>query len=81
MWAGARAYAWQARLRTAERLIRLLAVFCILGWLVFWLKILNRIKPNPEAPQALAELEAAILDRKAPDPAGPFPFCRNTLTV
>ena len=32
----------QARLRIAERLVRLLAVFCILSWRVFWLTMLNR---------------------------------------
>ena len=31
----------QARLRTAERLVGLIAVFCILGWRVFWLTIVN----------------------------------------
>jgi len=31
-----------ARLRTAERLVRLVAVFCILSWRVFWMTMLNR---------------------------------------
>ena len=34
----------QAGLRTAERLVRLIAVLCMLGWRVFWLTMLNR--PN-----------------------------------
>ena len=33
----------QARLRTAERLVRLIALFCILSWRVFWLTMLNRV--------------------------------------
>jgi len=64
----------QARLRTAERLVRLLAVFCILSWRVFWLTMLNRIKPNLEASLVLTELETSILDRLIPDPtAHSFP--------
>ena len=64
----------QARLRTAERLVRLLAVFCILSWRVFWLTMVNRIKPNLEASLVLTELETSILDRLIPDPtAHSFP--------
>ena len=64
----------QARLRTAERLVRLLAVFCILSWRVFWLTMLNRIKPDLEASLVLTELETSILDRLIPDPtAHSFP--------
>ena len=64
----------QARLRTAERLVRLLAVFCILSWRVFWLTMLNRIKPDLEASLVLTELETSILDRLIPDPtAHPLP--------
>ena len=64
----------QARLRTAERLVRLLAVFCILSWRVFWLTMLNRTKPDLEAALVLTELETNILDRLIPDPtADPSP--------
>ena len=64
----------QARLRTAERLVRLLAVFCILSWRVFWLTMLNRIKSDLEASLVLTELETSILDRLIPDPtAHSFP--------
>ncbi len=58
----------QARLRTAERLVRLLAVFCILSWRVFWLTMLNRIKPDLQASLVLTNLETSILDRLIPDP-------------
>ena len=57
----------QARLRTAERLVRLLAVFCILSWRVFWLTMLNRAKPDLEAALVLTELETNILDQLIPD--------------
>ena len=69
----------QARLRTAERLVRLLAVFCILSWRVFWLTMLNRIKPDIEASLVLTELETSILDRLIPDPTG-HPFPAGTLS-
>ena len=36
----------QARLRTAERLVRLIAVFCILSGRVFWLTMFNRTAPD-----------------------------------
>lgn len=58
----------QARLRTAERPVRLLAVFCILSWRVFWLTMLNRVKPDLQASLVLTELETSILDRLIPDP-------------
>ena len=69
----------QARLRTAERLVRLLAVFCILSWRVFWLTMLNRIKPDLEASLVLTELETSILDHLIPDPTD-HPFPAGTLS-
>ena len=38
-----------ARLRTAERLVKLIAVFCVLSWRVFWMTMLNRSAPSAEA--------------------------------
>ena len=64
----------QARLRTAERLVRLLAVFCILSWRVFWLTMLNRVEPDLEPALVLTELETNILDHLIPNPtADPSP--------
>ena len=40
----------ESRLRTAERLARLLAVFCILSWRVFWLTMMNRSLPAASPP-------------------------------
>ena len=37
-----------ARLRTAPRLVNLLAVFRILSWRVFWLTMTNRIAPDAD---------------------------------
>jgi hypothetical protein len=36
----------ESRLRTAERLANLIAVFCILSWRVFWMTMLNRSTPS-----------------------------------
>ena len=58
----------EARLRTAERLVRLLAVFCILSWRVFWSTMLNRVKPDLQASLVLTELETSTLDRLITDP-------------
>ena len=40
MKSGCRAEA--AKLRTAERLVTLIAMFCIMGWGIFWMTMLNR---------------------------------------
>ena len=70
----------QARLRTAERLVRLLAVFCILSWRMFSLTMLNRVKPDLEPTLMLTELETGILDRLIPDPtANPSPASTPSL--
>ena len=57
----------EARLRTAERLVRLIAVFCILGWRVFWMTMVRRVAPNGAATLALTRTEMALLDRLVPD--------------
>lgn len=31
-----------ARLSTAERLVKLIAVYCILSWRIFWMTMINR---------------------------------------
>jgi hypothetical protein len=56
-----------ARLRTAERLVKLIAVFCILSWRVFWMTMINRSAPNTPPALALPDLETALLDQLVPD--------------
>lgn len=58
----------EVRLRTAERLVRLLAVFCIVAWRVFWMTMLNRVAPQAPPALALTGVETALLDRLVPDP-------------
>jgi hypothetical protein len=57
----------EARLRTAERLVRLIAVFCILGWRVFWMTMMRRVAPDAAAKLVLTGVEIALLDRLVPD--------------
>ncbi len=57
----------QSKLRTAERLVNLLATFCILSWRIFWLTMLNRATQDSKASVAFTALEIKILQRLAPD--------------
>jgi hypothetical protein len=57
----------QARLRTASRLVNLLAVFCILSWRVFWLTMTNRIDPEADPELVFTDLELRILERLVND--------------
>lgn len=53
------------KLRAAERLVNLIAIFCILGWRIFWLTMLNRTRPNESPSCALTASEIAMIDRIA----------------
>jgi hypothetical protein len=57
----------QARLRTAPRLVNLLAVLCILSWRVFWLTMTNRIDPDADPELVFTDIELRILDRLVAD--------------
>ena len=57
--------------------VRLIALFCILSWRVFWLTMLNRVEPNLEPALVLSELETSILDRLIPNPAHDPPAART----
>jgi hypothetical protein len=56
-----------AKLRTAERLVNLIAILCILSWRIFWLTMINRVAPMAPPQLALTELEITTLDRLRPD--------------
>jgi Transposase DNA-binding/Transposase Tn5 dimerisation domain len=53
----------QSKLRTAERLVNLLAMFCILSWRIFWLTMINRVAENIEPEIAFTPLEIDLLRR------------------
>lgn len=52
-----------ARLRTAERLAKLIAVFCILSWRIFWTTMINRVAPDAPPRSVLTEAEITVIDR------------------
>jgi hypothetical protein len=58
-----------ARLSTAERLVKLIAVYCILSWRIFWMTMINRTAPDAEPEIALSEAETELLDQLVPDKA------------
>jgi hypothetical protein len=60
-------HAEQARLRTADRLANLIAVFCILSWRIFWMTMSNRVAPEASPLLALTPLEVDLLDRLVKD--------------
>jgi hypothetical protein len=57
----------ESRLRTAQRLTNLIAVFCILSWRIFWLTMMNRAAPNASPTLAFTALEIHLLDQLAKD--------------
>jgi hypothetical protein len=52
-----------SKLRTAQRIVNLIAILCILGWRVYWLTMMNRVAPSGSPLTALTGLETRILDR------------------
>jgi hypothetical protein len=57
----------ESQLRTAERLVNLISVFCILSWRVFWLTMMNRVTPDGSPKLALTDLEIELLDHFVKD--------------
>ncbi|MBL6081222.1 hypothetical protein JMJ56_24815 [Belnapia sp. T18] len=56
-----------ARLRIAERLIKLIALFCILSWRIFWTTMVARTVPCAPTKAVLTETEVILLDRTVRD--------------
>jgi Transposase DNA-binding len=56
-----------SRLRTAERLAKLIAVFCILSWRIFWMTMINRLLPEASPNLALTKTEMGLLDHLVKD--------------
>ena len=56
-----------SRLRTAERLTNLIAIYCIVSWRIFWMTMLNRADPDGSADVAFTDSEIEALDRLQPD--------------
>ncbi|MPZ33899.1 MAG: IS4 family transposase [Rhodospirillales bacterium] len=69
----------EAKLRTAQRLANLIAVYCILSWRVFWMTMLNRSSPAASPALALTEAEIDLLDHLVKD-RDQKPLRRRTLS-
>jgi len=57
----------ESKLRTAERLVNLLAVLCILSWRIFWMTMINRTAPDASPTLVFTRLELRLLDALARD--------------
>jgi Transposase DNA-binding/Transposase DDE domain len=57
----------ESRLRTADRLVNLIAILSILSWRIFWITMLNRTRPDAEPSEAFTELDQYLLDELVPD--------------
>ena len=53
----------RSKLRTADRWVNLLALFCILSWRIFWLTMLNRATESATPSLAFTPQEIDILAR------------------
>ena len=53
----------QSRLRTASRLVNLIATCCILAWRIFWMTMINRTDPSATPTLALTQLELDLLNQ------------------
>jgi hypothetical protein len=49
-----------SKLRTAQRIVNLIAVFCILSWRIFWMTMMNRVAPLMSPLVALTEVESVL---------------------
>jgi hypothetical protein len=59
-----------SKLRTADRIVNLIAVFCILSWRIFWMTMMNRLAPRASPSAALTHRETHVLDLLIKSPAG-----------
>ena len=59
-----------AKLRTADRLVNLIAIFCVISWRIFWMTMMSRIAPNAPPTLVFTEEECTILDDTVRRPLG-----------
>jgi hypothetical protein len=55
-----------SKLRTAPRIVNLIAVFCVLSWRIFWMTMMNRVAPTASPLVALTDAETHLLDTLLP---------------
>jgi hypothetical protein len=57
----------ESKLRTAQRLVNLISVFCNLSWRIFWMTMINRSVPEAPPSIALTKTEIGLLDQLVND--------------
>jgi hypothetical protein len=57
----------EAKLRTADRLVNLIAILTILSWRIFWITMLNRTRPGAAPTEAFTDLDQYLLDELIPN--------------
>lgn len=62
----------ESKLRSSERLVNLISIFCIIGWRVFWLTMLQRAEPDLPPAVALDATEIYLLDELIKPKPGTF---------
>lgn len=50
------------KLRTAERLSNIIAIFCIVSWRIFWMTMIGRLSPDINPEVALTKEEIQLID-------------------
>ena len=68
-----------SRLRTAQRLSTLIALFCLLSWRIFWLTVIHRAAPQAPATLALTPIEVELLDKLRPVPCTKAPHSKPSI--
>lgn len=61
----------ESKLRTAERLSRLISIFCILAWRIQWITMLNRESPGLPTEIAFDSIEIRLLTRRSKSESAP----------
>jgi hypothetical protein len=56
----------ESRLRSAERIANLLALFCIIAWRILWLTLAHRAAPDTAPQGVVTDQEIELLDRLVP---------------
>ena len=57
----------ESKLRTADRLVNLISIFCLLSWRNFWLTMIDRSTENVPPKVGLTKDEIKLLDHMIKD--------------
>jgi hypothetical protein len=57
----------ESQLRTAERLVNLISVYCILSWRIYWMTMMNRVAPAISPLVVFTSFDVRLLDHLVKD--------------